>query len=211
MECVEEELVRAPRLPAKLRPKAKQDDLTVAVLDADGAPLPPDQEGRIAIKAPDPVMFLEYLNKPEATQAKFTRDNSGADWLLTGDTATLDEDGYLWFVGRDDDVITSAGYRIGPGEVEDCLGAHPAVHMSAVVGVPDELRGQRVKAFVVLNAGYDGTGTLTRELQDHVKTKLAAHEYPREVAYVPALPLTATGKIKRKDLREQGTAAIPKA
>jgi acetyl-CoA synthetase len=182
---------------------------TVAVLDADGEPLPAGGEGRIAIKAPDPVMFLEYLNKPEATRAKFSRDRSGCDWLLTGDTAMWDDDGYLWFVGRDDDVITSAGYRIGPGEVEDCLGAHPAVAMSAVVGVPDALRGQRVKAFVVLNPGHDASDALTRDLQDHVKTKLAAHEYPREIAYVPALPLTATGKIKRKDLREQGTAACP--
>jgi acetyl-CoA synthetase len=182
---------------------------TVAVLDADGAPLPPGQEGRVAIQAPDPVMFLEYLNKPEATRAKFTRDKRGTDWLLTGDTATCDDDGYLWFVGRDDDVITSAGYRIGPGEVEDCLGAHPAVAMSAVVGVPDELRGQRVKAFVVLNAGYTGSNALTRDLQDHVKAKLAAHEYPRDVEYVSALPLTATGKIRRKDLREHGTAACP--
>jgi acetyl-CoA synthetase len=178
----------------------------VAVLDADGQPLPPGQEGRIAVQAPDPVMFLEYLNKPEATRAKFT-----GDWLLTGDTATCDDDGYLWFVGRDDDVITSAGYRIGPGEVEDCLGAHPAVAMAAVVGVPDELRGQRVKAFIVLNPGYAGSDSLTRELQDHVKTKLAAHEYPREVDYVAALPLTATGKIKRKDLREHGTDACPAA
>ena len=182
---------------------------TVAVLDADGQPCPAEQEGRVAIRAPDPVMFLEYLNKPEATRAKFTSDKSGGDWLLTGDTATADADGYLWFVGRDDDVITSAGYRIGPGEVEDCLGAHPAVAMSAVVGVPDELRGQRVKAFVVLNPGHDASDALTRGLQDHVKTKLAAHEYPREIAYVPALPLTATGKIKRKDLREQGAAACP--
>ncbi|MDZ7713141.1 MAG: acyl-CoA synthetase [Rhodovibrio sp.] len=182
---------------------------TVAVLDADGQPLPPGQEGRVAVKAPDPVMFLEYLNKPQATRAKFTGDEGGGDWLLTGDTATADADGYLWFVGRDDDVITSAGYRIGPGEVEDCLGAHPAVAMSAVVGVPDELRGQRVKAFVVLNPGHQGSDALTRQLQDHVKTKLAAHEYPREIAYVPALPLTATGKIKRKDLREQGAEACP--
>ncbi|MBK1698109.1 acyl-CoA synthetase [Rhodovibrio salinarum] len=177
---------------------------TVAVLDADGHPLPPGQEGRVAIRAPDPVMFLEYLNKPEATRAKFT-----GDWLLTGDTATTDQDGYLWFVGRDDDVITSAGYRIGPGEVEDCLGAHPAVAMVAVVGVPDELRGQRIKAFIVLNPGHDAGDTLTCALQDHVKTRLAAHEYPREIAYVPALPLTATGKIKRKDLRERGADACP--
>jgi acetyl-CoA synthetase len=177
---------------------------TVAVVDPDGRPLPAGHEGTVAIQAPDPVMFLEYLNQPEATRAKFA-----GDWLLTGDTATADADGYLWFVGRDDDVISSAGYRIGPGEVEDCLGAHPAVAMAAVVGVPDALRGQRVKAFVVLNRDHAASDALTKQLQDHVKTKLAAHEYPREVEYVPALPLTATGKIKRKDLRKRGAAACP--
>jgi acetyl-CoA synthetase len=176
----------------------------VAVVDPDGTPLPAGHEGTVAIQAPDPVMFLEYLNQPEATRAKFA-----GDWLLTGDTATTDADGYLWFVGRDDDVISSAGYRIGPGEVEDCLGAHPAVAMAAVVGVPDDLRGQRVKAFVVLNRDHAASDALTKQLQDHVKTRLAAHEYPREVDYVPALPLTATGKIKRKDLRERGAAACP--
>jgi len=177
---------------------------TVAVVDGDGTPLPPGAEGTVAVQRPDPAMFLEYLNQPEATAAKFA-----GDWMLTGDTATMDEDGYLWFVGRDDDVISSGGYRIGPGEVEDCLGTHPAVAMSAVVGVPDELRGQRVKAFVVVQGGHAPSHELTRELQQHVKTRLAAHEYPREIEYVPSLPLTATGKIKRKDLREQGAAACP--
>jgi acetyl-CoA synthetase len=177
---------------------------TVAVVDAEGRPLAAGAEGTVAVKRPDPAMFLEYLNRPEATAAKFA-----GDWMLTGDTATMDPDGYLWFVGRDDDVITSAGYRIGPGEVEDCLAAHPAVAMAAVVGVPDEIRGQRVKAFVVLNRDAEAGETLTRALQDHVKTRLAAHEYPREIDYVPALPLTTTGKIKRKDLRERGSAACP--
>jgi acetyl-CoA synthetase len=176
----------------------------VAVVDAEGTPLAAGEEGTVAVRRPDPAMFLEYLNRPEATAAKFA-----GDWMLTGDTATMDADGYLWFVGRDDDVITSAGYRIGPGEVEDCLAAHPSVAMAAVVGVPDELRGQRVKAFVVPAADAQPGDALTRTLQDHVKARLAAHEYPREIAYVPALPLTATGKIKRKDLRERGTAACP--
>ena len=176
----------------------------VAVVDESGAPLPAGTEGTVAVKRPDPAMFLEYLNQPEATAAKFA-----GDWMLTGDRATADTDGYLWFVGRDDDVISSGGYRIGPGEVEDCLAAHPAVAMAAVVGAPDELRGQRVKAFVVLAGGRPADDALTRELQDHVKTRLAAHEYPREIAYVRALPLTATGKIKRKDLRDRGAAACP--
>jgi len=177
---------------------------TVAVVGGDGTPLPPGAEGTVAVKRPDPAMFLEYLNRPADTAEKFA-----GDWMLTGDTATTDADGYFWFVGRDDDIIASGGYRIGPGEVEDSLGSHPAVAMAAVVGVPDELRGQRVKAFVVLQAEYTPSDDLTRELQQHVKTRLAAHEYPREVEYVPALPVTATGKIKRKDLREQGAGACP--
>ncbi len=117
--------------------------------------------------------------------------------------ARLDEDGYFWFLGREDDVITSGGYRIGPGEIEDCLIKHPAVALAAAVGVPDEVRGERVKAFVVLNEGYAPGEALARELQEHVKRRLAAHEYPREVEFAAALPMTATGKIKRKELRER--------
>jgi len=177
---------------------------SVAVVDDSGRPLPPGEHGTVAVKAPDPVMFLEYLNRPDATAEKFA-----GDWLLTGDTAAMDGDGYFWFAGREDDVIASGGYRIGPGEVEDSLLTHPAVAMAGVVGVPDELRGQRVKAFVVLNPGWTPGDDLAREIQNHVKTRLAAHEYPREVAFVPGLPLTATGKIKRKDLRERGAAACP--
>jgi acetyl-CoA synthetase len=176
----------------------------VAVVDADGNPVPAGTDGIVAVKRPDPAMFLAYLNQPEATAAKFA-----GDWLLTGDTARMDEDGYLWFIGRDDDVITSAGYRIGPGEVEDSLIRHPAVAMAAVVGVPDPLRTERVKAFVVLNDGYDAGEDLAKAIQDHVKQRLAAHEYPREVEFVPALPLTATGKIRRRELRERGAAACP--
>jgi acetyl-CoA synthetase len=168
----------------------------VAIVDADGTALPDGETGNIAIRRPDPVMFLGYWNDPAATAAKFA-----GDWLLTGDTGTRDQDGYFHFVGREDDVITSGGYRIGPGEVEDCLLKHPAVAMAAVVGVPDEVRGERIKAFLVLDENAAASADLAAEIQDFVKTQLAAHEYPREVAFVEALPLTATGKIMRKDLR----------
>ncbi|MCH8154276.1 MAG: acyl-CoA synthetase [Proteobacteria bacterium] len=168
----------------------------VAIVDSDGTALPDGETGNIAIQRPDPVMFLEYWNDPAATAAKFA-----GDWMLTGDTGIRDADGYFHFVGREDDVITSGGYRIGPGEVEDCLLKHPAVAMAAVVGVPDALRGERVKAFLVLDQGAAASEALAAEIQDFVKTRLAAHEYPREVAFVDALPLTATGKIMRKDLR----------
>ena len=170
----------------------------VAVIDAEGNEVAAGTAGTIAIRRPDPVMFLEYWQNPEATAAKFR-----GDWLTTGDMGMADEDGYLHFVGRDDDVITSGGYRIGPGEIEDCLLQHPAVALAAAVGVPDPLRTERVKAFIVLKQGHAGDDALVREIQDYVKTRLAAHEYPREVAFVDALPMTATGKIIRRALREQ--------
>jgi acetyl-CoA synthetase len=169
---------------------------TVAVLADDGLPVAPGVVGEIAVRRPDPVMFLGYWNAPDATSAKFT-----GDWLRTGDRASMDEDGYLWFQARTDDVITTSGYRIGPGEIESCLLGHPAVSMVAVIGVPDPIRTERIKAFVVLAAGHEPSATLTAELQDHVRTRLAAHEYPREIEYLPELPLTATGKIVRRDLR----------
>jgi acetyl-CoA synthetase len=168
----------------------------VAIVDDDGNVLPDGAAGTIAIRRPDPVMFLEYWNDPQATARKFA-----GDWLLTGDTGVRDPDGYFRFAGRADDVISSGGYRIGPGEVEDCLIQHPAVAMAAVIGVPDALRGQRVKAFVVLDEGATAGDELAAEIQEFVKTRLAAHEYPREVEFVASLPLTATGKIMRKDLR----------
>ena len=171
----------------------------VAIVDAEGRPLASDEIGQVAVKAPDPVMFLRYWNNPEATAKKFA-----GDWLLTGDTGLQDGDGYLHFVGRDDDVITSAGYRIGPGEVEDCLLKHPAVAMAAVVGVPDPLRTERVKAFLVLQEGRTPSDELAAEIQAFVKSRLAAHEYPREVAFLDSLPMTATGKIMRKELRARG-------
>lgn len=171
----------------------------VAVIDAQGNRLAPGELGLIAVHRPDPVMFLQYWNNPEATAGKFV-----GDWLVTGDQGELDEDGYIRFVGRDDDVITSAGYRIGPGEIEDCLIGHPAVRMAAVVGVPDPLRTEIVKAFIVLKDGVRPSDALAAEIQAHVKTRLAAHEYPRAVEFVDSLPMTTTGKIIRRELRSRG-------
>ena len=171
----------------------------VAVVDETGRPVPDGTLGTVAVRRPDPVMFLEYWRNPQATAAKFA-----GDWLLTGDTGVRDADGWLTFVGRDDDVITSAGYRIGPGEIEDCLIAHPAVSMAGVVGVPDPVRTQAVKAFVVLADGHGASDRLAAELQAFVRDRLAAHEYPRHIAFVDGLPLTATGKIIRRQLRAFG-------
>lgn len=169
---------------------------TVGIVDDEGNEMPDGAEGNIAVRRPDPVMFLEYWNNAEATAAKFA-----GDWLLTGDRGKRDEDGYFHYVGRDDDVITSAGYRVGPGEIEDCLSRHMSVAMSAVIGVPDPVRGQNIKAYVMLRAGYEGTPALAGEIRQHVKTRLAAHEYPREIEFVTSLPMTTTGKIMRGELR----------
>ena len=171
----------------------------VAVVDDDGRVLPPGEVGELAVSRPDPVMFLEYWNQPEATAAKFS-----GDWMRTGDRASIDADGYLWYQARNDDVITSSGYRIGPGEIEDCLLRHPAVGMVAVVGIPDPDRTEVVKAFVVLAPGVEPSDALTVELQAFVRERLAAHEYPRLIEYVEELPLTATGKVMRRVLRDRG-------
>jgi acetyl-CoA synthetase len=176
----------------------------VAIVAEDGRPLPPHHIGQIACKRPDPVMMLGYWQNPEATAAKFN-----GDWLLTGDMGELDEEGYIRFVGRNDDVINSAGYRIGPGEIEDCLLGHAAVKMTAVIGVPDPLRGEIVKAYILLDDGYTADEALVTEIQTYVKTRLAAHEYPRQIAFVDEFPLTSTGKIMRRTLRqwhEEGVA-----
>ncbi len=178
----------------------------IAILDAGGAPVPDGTLGEIACRAPDPVMFLEYWNRPDATAEKFATAPDGSRWLLTGDTGTMDEDGWITFVGRADDVITSSGYRIGPSEVENSLLPHPAVALAAVIGVPDPARTERVKAFVVLNEGFEGSDALAREVGEHVKTRLAAHEHPREVEFVRELPMTTTGKIQRRLLREREVA-----
>ena len=171
----------------------------VEIIDDSGKVLPPGTPGNVAIKRPDPVMFLEYWKNPKATNNKFV-----GDWSLTGDMGRKDDEGYLWFVGREDDLITSSGYRIGPGEIEDCLIKHPAVSMAAVVGKPDEIRTEIVKAFIVLQTDVDADDSLKRDIKDFVRKRLAAHEYPREIEFVNTLPMTATGKIIRKELRELG-------
>ena len=170
----------------------------VAIIRPDGSECAPNEEGQIAIRRPNPVMFLGYWRRPEATVDKFI-----GDWMTTGDQAVRNVDGYVRFVGRDDDVITSSGYRIGPGEIEDCLLKHPAVSLAAVVGKPDELRTEIVKAFVVPNAGFVPSQDLAGELQRFVRERLSAHEYPREIAFREELPLTTTGKIIRRLLRAE--------
>jgi len=170
----------------------------VKVVDDHGAVVPIDEIGNIAIRSPDPVMFLGFWNNPTATAEKFA-----GDFLLTGDLGRMDADGFIHYVGRNDDVITSAGYRIGPGPIEDCLLGHPAVRLVAVVGVPDEARTEVVKAYVVLADGFSASDALTRELQDHVRVRLAAHEYPRLVEYRESLPMTSTGKLIRRELRNR--------
>jgi acetyl-CoA synthetase len=146
-------------------------------------------------------MFLEYWNNPEATRAKFL-----GDWMTTGDQGIADEDGYIQFFGRDDDVINSAGYRIGPGEIEDCLTGHPAVALAAAVGKPDPVRGEVVKAFIVLKPGYAPVAELAGEIQRWVRERLSAHEYPREIEFVDDMPLTTTGKVIRRMFRERAAS-----
>jgi acetyl-CoA synthetase len=175
---------------------------TVAVLDAQGAPLPPNAVGNICVRRPGQTMLLEYWGNAKATREKFV-----GDWLVTGDQGRVDKDGYFWFVGRDDDIITSAGYRIGPGEIEDCLLQHPKVALAAAVGKPDPIRTEIVKVFVVLRPEFEGLdeaarAAVARDIQDFVKTRLAAHEYPREVEFIRELPMTTTGKVIRKTLRQ---------
>jgi acetyl-CoA synthetase len=170
----------------------------VAVLGADGDALPAGEVGEVAVRAPDPVMFLEYWNRPDATKEKFH-----GDWLLTGDLARADDDGYLWFSARNDDIINSAGYRIGPAEIEECLMSHPAVAMAAAVGIPDEVRGQVVKAFIKLSPGHEASGQLEGDISQHVRSRLAAYEYPRAIEFIDELPLTTTGKIRRNELRRR--------
>lgn len=168
-----------------------------AIVDDSGQPLPAGTIGNLAFRSPDPVMMLEYWQNPDAT-----RDKYADGWLITGDLAQCDSDGYFWFHGRADDVITSAGYRIGPSEIEDTLARHPAVVMSAVIGVPDPVRTESIKAFVILKAGTAQTDELVEEIRDFVRGHLAKHEVPHAIAFVPELPMTTTGKILRRQLRD---------
>ncbi|MDH5797369.1 MAG: AMP-binding protein [Paracoccaceae bacterium] len=167
----------------------------VAIIDAAGNELPVGEMGEIAVKAPNPVMFLRYWNKPEKTAEKFV-----GDWLKTGDLGARDENGYFTFKSRDDDVITSAGYRIGPSEIENCLTGHPDVVMAAAIGVPDPVRTEVVKAFVVLREGALWEG-LEAALIDRVKKRISPHVAPKMIEPVASLPMTATGKIMRRELR----------
>ncbi len=190
-----------PPLPVKPGSMGKPSPgFEVEVIDHDGNPLPPNKEGDIAVKVKPqrPTwMFKEYWRNPDATQACIR-----GDWYITGDRAYKDEDGYFWFVGRADDVIISAGYRIGPFEVESALKEHPAIAESAVIASPDEMRGEIVKACVVLAPGYTASPELATELQEHVKHVTAPYKYPREIEFVDSLPKTISGKIRRVELRE---------
>ncbi|WP_299346766.1 AMP-binding protein [uncultured Maritalea sp.] len=160
------------------------------------------EEGSIAAKAPDPVMFLEYLNNPAATAKKFV-EIDGTKWLITGDKGQKTKSGRIRFVGRDDDVISSSGYRIGPAEIEDCLLTHPAVKMAGVVGKPDEVRGSIVAAYIELADGYEAHDALADEIATHVKNRLAAYEYPRVIRFINDMPMTTSGKIIRAELRDR--------
>src|SRR5690242_4958437 len=170
----------------------------VAVVSDAGEALPAGMTGIIAAKRPDPVMFLGYWNNPEATAAKFA-----GDWLLTGDVAVQDEGGYVWYKGREDDLISSGGYRIGPTDIEDSLMKHEAVLMAAAVGCPDPVRGEIVRAFVVPKQEVAVGPALAEEIRAFVGKRLAWYQAPREIVFVDELPLTATGKIIRRELRHR--------
>jgi acetyl-CoA synthetase len=176
----------------------------IAVIDEEGHEVAPGTVGDVALNrywidgTPDPVFFLGYWDNPEATAAKFS-----GDWCRTGDQAAADADGYLWYHGRDDDMIKSAGYRIGPTEIENCLARHPAVANCAVVPIPDETRGALIKAFVLLAPGHAASEELKDSIRDHVKRHLAPYQQPREIEFVAELPMTTTGKVQRKVLRER--------
>jgi acyl-coenzyme A synthetase/AMP-(fatty) acid ligase len=188
----------SPRYGSMGRPSPGID---LAVIDDDGGVLPPGREGDVAVRVEPqwpPGLFKEYRGDAERTQRCFRHG-----WYLTGDRAYVDEDGYFWFVGRADDVINSAGYRIGPFEVESALLEHPSVAESAVVSSPDEMRGEVVKAFVVLKPGLRGDEALVKALQEHVKTVTAPYKYPRKVEFVESLPKTVSGKIRRIELRDR--------
>ncbi|HZD20502.1 MAG TPA: AMP-binding protein, partial [Burkholderiales bacterium] len=178
----------------------------VAVIDEQGNELPRGELGEIAVNRKcegqaDPVFFLEYWKNPQATREKFN-----GDWGCTGDQGKMDEDGYLWYQGRSDDVIKSAGYRIGPAEIENCLVKHRAVMNAAVIGKADETRGAIVKAYIVLQPGETPSAALIEEIQTHVRGRLAPYEYPREIEFIDALPMTTTGKVQRKELRKREEA-----
>jgi acetyl-CoA synthetase len=171
----------------------------VRIIDELGKELPRGMRGIIAVRQPNPVTMLRYWNNPKATEEKFRNG-----YLLTGDLGCQDEAGYFWYSSRQDDVITTAGYRVGPAEIEDTILKHPSVAMVGVVGVPDPIRTESIKAWIVLRKDVVASDELASEIRDFVKVRLAAHEYPRLIAFVDDLPLTATGKILRRQLKERG-------
>jgi acetyl-CoA synthetase len=174
----------------------------VAVIDDDANEVPTGEVGEVAVHRTDihgdrdAVFFLGYWKNDEATRTKYT-----GDWCRTGDLATRDADGYLWYQGRADDVFKSAGYRIGPSEIENCLVKHPAVANAAVVPSPDPERGNVVKAFIVLTQGHAPSAQLEEEIKNHVRGRLAPYEYPKEIEFIDQLPMTTTGKVQRRVLR----------
>jgi acetyl-CoA synthetase len=188
----------------------------IAVIDDDGRECPRGVAGDVAVHRrdvhgdPDPVFFLGYWRNDAATRAKFTGETTDS-WCRTGDTAVMDDEGYLWYQGRSDDMFKSAGYRIGPSEIENCLVKHPAVANAAVVPKPDSERGALVKAYVVLAPGFDGGAAIVEQLQAHVRGRLAPYEYPKEIEFIDALPMTTTGKVQRRVLRLQEEQRAAKA
>ena len=168
----------------------------VEIIDDSGNVLPPDTYGQIAIRKPNPSIFIGYWNDPEATRARFI-----GDWLCTGDYATKDVDGYYWFTGREDDIIESGGYRIGPGEIEAALKRHDSVADTAVIGIADAIKGEVVKAFVTVKSGVVPDQHLRDELRKHVRNKLEAHAYPKEIEFLDELPVGNTGKVMKQELR----------
>ena len=178
----------------------------VAIVDDAGTVLPSGSVGQIGVRKGHPAMMLEYWRNPEASRKKYA-----GEWLLTGDLASQDGDGYFWLVGRADDVITSSGYRIGPGEIEESLRKHPAVALAAVVGVPDPVRTEAIKAFLLLKPGFEPTSELADEIKGFVRERLARHEVPREIAFVDTMPTTSTGKIMRRVLKEAELARLAEA
>ncbi len=171
----------------------------VRIVNDSGEELPHGSRGVIGVRQPCPCTMIEYWRNPEGTAKKYA-----GDFLLTGDLGVQDDDGYFWYVSREDDVITTAGYRVGPSEIEHTLMKHPAVAMSAVVGIPDPVRTESIKAWIVLRPGFSPNDALAREIQEFVKVQLAAHEYPRFVQFAESLPMTATGKVLRRELRALG-------
>lgn len=192
-----------PLIPSRREPLGRPyPGHVVAVVDDDGRPVAPGELGVIAVKRGNPVLMLGYWNQPQQTAAAYR-----GDWFLTGDLGAADAEGWISFKGRADDVINSAGFRIGPAEVEACLLEHPAVEQCAVIGVPDDVRGEAVKAFVLLAPGHGPAPALAGELGEHVKRRLGAFQRPRDIEWVTELPMTVSGKIKRGELRRAAALA----